>query len=110
MKFKAFFFAAVMALFSFSGLSAEPTTDPVAEDKTMTKKEYKAAVNELKAKVKSLREAKREADTRAERKAIREDIKDVKKEAGQLAQQDIDGGIYIGGGALIVIVLLLILL
>jgi len=108
MKFKAFFFSAIVGLFSLTSLSAEPANDPIAEKEKMTKQEYKMALNDLKAKVESLREAKREATTRAEKQALREDIKDVKKQAEALKQQN--SGIYIGGGALIIIILLILLL
>jgi hypothetical protein len=110
MKTKAFFLIAVMTLFSFSGLLADPVNEPSADDNKMSKQEYKAAVEVLKEKVKTLRQAKKEADTRAEKKAIRAEINDVKKEARELQQQEVGGGIYIGGGALIIIVLLILLL
>ena len=110
MKTKAFFLIAVLTLFSFSSLLADPVNEPTADDNKMSKQEYKAAVEVLKEKVKTLRQAKKEADTHAEKKAIRAEINDVKKEASELQQQEVGGGIYIGGGALIIIVLLIILL
>jgi len=79
MKSKTIFSLVIMILFSLSDVSAASITDPVEKNEQLTRKEYKAAVNELKAKIKSLRKAKREADTRAEKKAIRKDIQDVKK-------------------------------
>lgn len=85
-------------------------TDIATAPKIETKEEYKAAVEALVKRKDALIEAKKNATSAAERKQIREDIQDIKKEAKYLKQQEINGGIYIGGGALIILVLLLLLL
>lgn len=94
-----------------SGGGTEPGTEgPKTEEKAMTKEEFKAKIDGMKERIKALRTEKRAADTREEKRAVREKIKDIKKEAKALKQQELSGGIYIGGGALIVIILLIILL
>lgn len=108
MKVKAIFCSFLFTLFGMTTVFANPTSEPIATD--MTKQEYKAALDVLQDKVSDLRTAKKNASTKAEKQEIRAEIKGVKKEAEQLKQQAVNGGIYIGGGVLILIVLLILLL
>lgn len=110
MNYRVFFLSVLLIFSGASVFASAPATDPADEADKMTKKEYQAALEVLKARVDMLRESKREADTRAEKKALRREIRDVRKEARQLKQEALSGGIYIGGGALLIIILLLILL
>lgn len=88
------------------GVSKEPaSTTPIR-----TKQEFKAAYEDLMRRGDALKTAKKNAATQAEKQQIKEDIKAVKKEAKELKEQAVSGGIYIGAGALLILVLLLLLL
>lgn len=95
----------VMLAFTFGpSVSAMPVDD--VPPKTYTDEEIEIRMNEMRQRVKEIKEIDKSELSRAERKALRQELRDMNKEARAFGQ----GGVYLSVGAIIIIILLLILI
>lgn len=107
MKVKIYLMLALMMLaFTFgpTTVSAKPADDVPA--KTYTDEEIEIRMNEMRQRVKEIKEMDKSELSRAERKALRQELRDMNKEARAFGER----GVYLSVGAIIIIILLLILI
>lgn len=106
MKVKIYLMLTLMMLaFTFGPtVSAMPADDVPA--KTYTDEEIEIRMNEMRQRVKEIKEMDKSELTRAERKALRQELRDMNKEARAFGER----GVYLSVGAIIIIILLLILI
>ena len=106
MKAKIYSLLTVLLLaFTFSSsVSAAPTIDDPTKD--YTKEEVTIRMNEMRERVKEIKELDKSDLSKQERKALKKELRDMNKEAKALGQ----GGVYLSVGAIIIIILLLILI
>jgi hypothetical protein len=82
-------------------LTPEKTAAPAETENKISDEE----IERISTRIEEIRDMDKSDMTSEERRELRKELKELRKEA-----KSIDGGIYIGGGALIVIILVLILL
>lgn len=106
MKVKIYMMLAMMMLaFTFGPtVSAKPVDEPAP--KTFTDEEIEIRMNEMRQRVKEIKEMDKSELTRSERKALRQELRDMNKEARAFGER----GVYLSVGAIIIIILLLILI
>ncbi|HUH17594.1 hypothetical protein [Albibacterium sp.] len=106
MKAKIYSLLTVLLLaFTFSSsVSAAPAIDDPTKD--YTKEEVTIRMNEMRERVKEIKELDKSDLSKQERKALKKELRDMNKEAKALGQ----GGVYLSVGAIIIIILLLILI
>jgi len=107
MKAKIYSLLTVLLLaFTFSSsVSAAPAIDENPA-KDYTKEEVTIRMNEMRERVKEIKELDKSDLNKQERKALKKELREMNKEAKALGQ----GGVYLSVGAIIIIILLLILI
>ena len=105
-----FILAALVLMLSctIANVNATPLNNsPLAANTTLlTPQQIDARMEEMKLRVKEIREMDRSTLTREQRKDLRLELKGMNKEARRMGHN----GVYISVGALIIIILLLILI
>ncbi|TCK82706.1 hypothetical protein [Albibacterium bauzanense] len=107
MKAKIYSLLTVLLLaFTFSSSVSAATTAPDNPAKTYTDEEITIRMNEMRERVKEIKELDKSELSKQGRKELKKELREMNKEARALGQ----GGVYLSVGAIIIIILLLILI
>jgi len=105
MKAKIYSLLTVLLLaFTFSSSVSAATAAP--DNPTKTEEEINIRMNEMRERVKEIKELDKSDLSKQERKDLKKELREMNKEAKALGQ----GGVYLSVGAIIIIILLLILI
>lgn len=107
MKVKIYMMLAMMMLaFTFGPTVSAATPSEEVTPRTYTDEEIEIRMNEMRQRVKEIKEMDKSELSKNERKALRKELRDMNKEARAFGER----GVYLSVGAIIIIILLLILI